>query len=105
MCARVVATDDRIMELNPMVLARPFLLGTVAMANEGFALPGGTVTFLLTDVEGSTRLWETRVSAGWEAAANGAISGRGGRIFKSLEKGGIAVFESAAAAVDAASTS
>ncbi|MDQ4041480.1 MAG: hypothetical protein M3141_06990, partial [Actinomycetota bacterium] len=23
-----------------------------------FALPAGTVTFLLTDVEGSTRLWE-----------------------------------------------
>ena len=43
-----------------MVLARPFVMETVAMAKEGFALPAGTVTFLLTDVEGSTRLWETR---------------------------------------------
>jgi class 3 adenylate cyclase len=58
----VVAADDRIMELNPMALARPFVLETVAMAKEGFALPAGTVTFLLTDVEASTRLWETRAS-------------------------------------------
>ncbi len=48
------------MELNPMALARPFLVETVSMVTDGFALPAGTVTFLLTDVEGSTRLWETR---------------------------------------------
>ena len=30
-------------------------------ANESkFALPVGTVTFLLTDIEESTRLWETQ---------------------------------------------
>src|SRR5260221_825587 len=28
-----------------------------------FALPAGTVTFLLTDIEGSTRLWETHADA------------------------------------------
>ena len=31
------------------------------MAAEAFVLPAGTVTFLLTDVEGSSRLWEERV--------------------------------------------
>jgi hypothetical protein len=54
---RVVAANDRMMELNPMALARPFLLETVTMAKEGFALPAGTVTFLLTDVKGSAPLW------------------------------------------------
>src|SRR3954469_17112384 len=30
------------------------------MPTEAFVLPAGTVTFLLTDIEGSTRLWEER---------------------------------------------
>jgi predicted ATPase/class 3 adenylate cyclase len=34
-----------------------------ATRDEGFALPVGTVTFLLTDVEGSTRLWEDRADS------------------------------------------
>ena len=29
----------------------------------GAELPAGTVTFLLTDIEGSTRLWETEPEA------------------------------------------
>ncbi len=29
----------------------------------GPELPAGTVTFLLTDIEGSTRLWETEPEA------------------------------------------
>ena len=33
---------------------------TVVVGSGGVALPAGTVTFLLTDVEGSTVLWETR---------------------------------------------
>ena len=48
------------MELTPSILARPFIVHTDAMADGGFVLPGGTVTFLLTDVEGSTRLWNER---------------------------------------------
>jgi predicted ATPase/class 3 adenylate cyclase/DNA-binding CsgD family transcriptional regulator len=51
---------------------------------EGFALPVGTVTFLLTDVEGSTQLWEARADAMGAAVArhyeilSEAIAGNGG---------------------------
>ena len=34
-----------------------------------FALPAGTVTFLLTDIEGSTRLWESDPEAMAQAVA------------------------------------
>ena len=37
---------------------RLFVGDTMSGATEGFALPTGTVTFLLTDVEGSSRRWE-----------------------------------------------
>ena len=69
---------------------------------------GVTRTFVFWDLVGSTRAWEAEpqttgaLVAGWEAAADRAVSGRGGRIFKLLGDGGIAVFESAAAAVHAA---
>ena len=41
------------------VLSRPFVMQTDPVGDE-FLLPAGTVTFLLTDVEGSSRLWEER---------------------------------------------
>ena len=46
-----------------LALARPNIWGgaLAGIAQDGettFALPAGTVTFLLTDIEGSTRLWE-----------------------------------------------
>lgn len=49
------------MPLSPSLVARLFLVDTGAMGGRAaFALPAGTVTFLLTDVEGSTRLWRDR---------------------------------------------
>src|SRR3954468_13095153 len=42
------------------VLARPLVMQTDLVQGEHFVLPAGTVTFLLTDVEGSSRLWEER---------------------------------------------
>ena len=51
-----------------LALGRPIVwrdgLQGIAEAPEApFALPDGTVTFLLTDIEGSTRLWEERAEA------------------------------------------
>jgi class 3 adenylate cyclase len=73
-------------------------------------LPAGTVTFLLTDIEGSTRLWES-VPAAMEVALDrhnqlltGVIEGHGGVVVTSRGEGDsfFAVFPGAVAAVQAA---
>ena len=73
-------------------------------------LPVGTVTFLLTDIEGSTRLWETAPDA-MEVAleqhnrlVTGVIEGHGGVVITSHGEGDsfFALFPSAIAAVEAA---
>ena len=73
-------------------------------------LPAGTVTFLLTDIEGSTRLWET-VPEAMEAAlerhdrlVTEVIERHGGVVVTSRGEGDsfFAVFPSAVAAVEAA---
>jgi len=73
-------------------------------------LPAGTVTLLLTDIEGSTRLWET-VPAAMEVALErhdrlitGVIEEHGGVVVTSRGEGDsvFAVFASAVAAVEAA---
>jgi len=73
-------------------------------------LPAGTVTFLLTDIEGSTRLWEA-VPEAMEVAlerhnrlVTGAVEDHGGTVVTSRGEGDsfFAVFPSAAAAVEAA---
>ena len=72
--------------------------------------PAGTVTFLLTDIEGSTRLWET-VPEAMELAlerhnrlVTGVIEDHGGVVVTSRGEGDsfFAVFASAVAAVEAA---
>jgi hypothetical protein len=42
-------------------LQRPLRWGAVGVTSpeRAFSLPTGTVTFLLTDIEGSTRLWQS----------------------------------------------
>jgi predicted ATPase/class 3 adenylate cyclase len=73
-------------------------------------LPAGTVTFLLTDIEGSTRLWET-VPIAMEVALERhnrllieVIEAHGGVVVTSRGEGDsfFAVFPSAVAAVEAA---
>jgi predicted ATPase/class 3 adenylate cyclase len=70
--------------------------------------PTGTVTFLFTDIEGSTRRWETepdvmRVAlAAHDDVLRAAIDARGGWMFKHTGDGVCAAFASARAAVDAA---
>src|SRR6266487_2843130 len=81
-----------------------------AAIGTGAEPPAGTVTFLLTDIEGSTRLWET-VPDAMEAAlerhnrlVTGVIDDHGGVVVTSRGEGDsfFAAFASAVAAVEAA---
>jgi predicted ATPase len=70
--------------------------------------PTGTVTFLFTDIEGSTGRWEAQPSdrrdalAAHDAVLRSAIEAHGGWLFKHTGDGVIAAFSSARNAVDAA---
>jgi class 3 adenylate cyclase len=65
--------------------------------------PTGTVTFLFTDIEGSTKLWEQHAQAMQIALARhdevlrGAIEERGGYIFKTVGDAFCAAFSTAIA--------
>jgi predicted ATPase/class 3 adenylate cyclase len=73
-------------------------------------VPSGTVTFLLTDIEGSTRLWETTPDAmkvaleQHDRLLTEVIEGHDGVVIRSRGEGDsfFAVFHSAVAAVEAA---
>ena len=64
-------------------------------------LPSGTVTFLFTDIEGSTRLWEEHSDAMRDALArhdeilHDAVKSHGGHVVKGLGDGVFAVFAAA----------
>ena len=70
--------------------------------------PSGTLTFLFTDIEGSTARWETQREAmsaalvRHDALLRGAIEGRGGTVFKTVGDAFCAVFADAEAALGAA---
>src|ERR1700722_12353040 len=70
--------------------------------------PSGTVTFLFTDIEGSTRLWEAdparmRVAlAAHDDVLGSAVEAAGGWVFKHTGDGVCAAFSSASDAVAAA---
>src|SRR6516164_6105131 len=72
------------------------------------AAPSGVVTFLFTDVEGSTRRWENDANAMRAALAahdevlRSAIEAHGGFMFKHTGDGVCAAFASPTGAVDAA---
>jgi class 3 adenylate cyclase/tetratricopeptide (TPR) repeat protein len=71
-------------------------------------LPTGTVTFLFTDIEGSTRLWEQfpkdmkHALARHDALLREAIEARGGCVFKTIGDAVCAAFATALGAVTAA---
>ncbi|MDT5014546.1 MAG: hypothetical protein QOD39_706 [Mycobacterium sp.] len=71
------------------------------------AAPSGVVTFLFTDVEGSTRRWEADADAMRAALAahdevlRGAVEAHGGWLFKHTGDGVCAAFASPRSAVDA----
>ena len=72
------------------------------------AAPSGVVTFLFTDVEGSTRRWEADAEAmraalaAHDAVLRAAIESHGGWLFKHTGDGVCAAFASPKSAVDAA---
>lgn len=77
--------------------------------NDGpLLLPSGTVTFLFTDIEGSTRLWESgdalmRLAlARHDEILGECVGAAGGVLFKHTGDGACAVFAEPAAALDAA---
>src|ERR1700686_2508625 len=71
-------------------------------------LPSGTVTFLFTDIEGSTRLWETQREAmaqalpRHDALLRQCIESRGGHIFKTGGDAFCVAFGTATSAIEAA---
>src|SRR3712207_9590450 len=71
-------------------------------------LPSGTVTFLFSDIEGSTVLWERDRStmaaavAGHLALLDAVVTAHGGIHFKTVGDGIQAVFPTAPAAIEAA---
>ncbi|HEX8959015.1 MAG TPA: adenylate/guanylate cyclase domain-containing protein, partial [Solirubrobacterales bacterium] len=77
-------------------------------AGSASALPGGTVAFLYTDVEGSTQLWEASPDATRGAMARHdsllreTVASRGGVVFRSQGDGLCAAFATASSAVAAA---
>jgi len=72
------------------------------------SLPVGTVTFLFSDIEGSTRLWEKHPVAMADSLARhdailrSAIEGAGGYVFKTVGDAFCAAFDTAGSALDAA---
>ncbi len=70
--------------------------------------PSGTVTFLFTDIEGSTKRWEAdpdamRVElAAHDDVLRATVDAEGGWLFKHTGDGVVAVFQTARTAVDAA---
>src|SRR5438046_2058326 len=72
------------------------------------ALPSGTITFLFTDIEGSTKLWEQHPEAMREALARHdallrqAIEANGGYVFKTMGDAFCAAFPTAWDALGAA---
>ena len=72
------------------------------------AVPSGDVTLLFTDIEGSTRLWETHPEAmagalrRHDAVMRQVIESRRGYVFKTVGDAFCAAFPAAADAVDAA---
>jgi predicted ATPase/class 3 adenylate cyclase len=103
--------DDLAVLLSESFTGAAGARAAVGTAGPGGAdLPAGTVTFLLTDIEGSTRLWESVPDAMEVALAahnrllTSVIGAHGGVVVTSRGEGDsfFAVFPSAASAVEAA---
>jgi class 3 adenylate cyclase len=71
-------------------------------------MPVGTVTFLFTDIEGSTRLWQEDEASMRQAVARhdqllrDVVAGHGGVVFSTMGDGLAAAFQTASAAISCA---
>jgi len=71
------------------------------------AAPSGTVTFLFTDIEGSTRLWQedehsmSAAVARHDELLREVVTGHGGEVFATMGDGLAVAFPSASSAGDA----
>lgn len=78
------------------------------MRRRALTLPSGTITFLFTDIEGSTRLWEEQPDtmrlalARHDALLRAAIDTNGGHVFKTMGDAFCAAFAAAPEALEAA---
>jgi predicted ATPase/class 3 adenylate cyclase/Tfp pilus assembly protein PilF len=92
----------------PALLGSPALHTHASAAAEPVVLPSGTVTFLFTDIEGSTKRWEQHPQtmpstlARHNAILHEAITAHGGYVFKTVGDAYCAVFAGSAAALLAA---
>jgi predicted ATPase/DNA-binding SARP family transcriptional activator len=103
----LVALEEAIVLQKPELDWRPPELVT---SSAGHDLPIGTVTFLFTDIESSTRLWDEHPEAMQDALVRhdailrDTIESHRGQVVKSMGDGMVAVFEEASDAVGAAVT-
>jgi class 3 adenylate cyclase len=83
-------------------------LGVTSCAGVGRGPPSGVVTFLFTDIEGSTHRWEVDADemraelAAHDEVLRAAVEAHGGWLFKHTGDGVCAAFASPTSAVDAA---
>src|SRR3954454_12295343 len=93
-------------QYEPTITARD--RGCVVLIGEQPGSPSGVVTFLFTDIEGSTRRWEADAEAMRAALVvhdeilRSVIEAHGGWLFKHTGDGVCSAFGSARAAIDAA---
>jgi predicted ATPase/class 3 adenylate cyclase len=106
-----VAPSPELQELNNEISRQHPDIGWSSSPRSGAraaALPTGTVTFLFTDLEGSTRLWEEHPKAMHETLARhdqilrDAIESNDGHVVKTTGDGTHGVFSTARRALDAA---
>jgi predicted ATPase/class 3 adenylate cyclase len=103
----LVALEEAIVLQKPELDWQPPEPVTTSPAHD---LPTGTVTFLFTDIERSTRLWDEHPEAMQDALVRhdailrDTIDSHRGQVVKSMGDGMVAVFGDAGDAVDAAVT-
>ena len=105
---RITLRDDTGLEPSAELRAVEAGLLTSSNRDDDPVLPSGTVTFLFTDIEGSTQRWQegeatmTAALTAHDAALREVVGAHGGVVFKHTGDGMCAVFASAPGAVEAA---